>query len=269
MNVQSILFGWSVVALLCPAVLTAQQFSGANRIDQPAEYVTYNQEVIPEPHRPTIVFPQDQNVPIVRVQSAPVASCTGCNHGCRSSCAVSRCGAHNQCRGCLSTNQSFATPFGASMQQILATQVSKGSLAQMVFYNLHFMYRDGHWELSPAGYDHAVTVCSLMSDPTNGVLVESTGSAQVDEQRRHVVFEQLNAQGCAIQMQQVHVGKPRRLGITGPEALIIYQGRLGRVANPSLGGSYSGGTGGSSSGSSFGSSFSGISSSSGSSSLTR
>jgi hypothetical protein len=114
---------------------------------------------------------------------------------------------------------------GDRLYALLEPQKANGRAAQLAFYSFHFQWDgQGHyWHLSESGWNNVQKLLRILPITPGTILVDPTGNPQADASRAQVVRDAF-ASGGQVAVS-VAVGKPSGVGLTGPEALNIYQQR--------------------------------------------
>ena len=121
-------------------------------------------------------------------------------------------------------NRCCFTPFGCRVRQTLNAQIANGYTEQLAFYHFHFQLVDGHtWVFSEAGVANLHRVAKIQQFAPGYIVLQTTGDPEVDGSRRQMVVDGLNKIGLGVTEQEVVVGPARQRGVSGAEAIIIYQ----------------------------------------------
>jgi hypothetical protein len=179
-------------------------------------------------------------------------ACDSCGSACGGTCK----GCHGGCGGCLSGLHSpdgllekhrqyfrhkpdLLCP-GERVNSLLETQIANGREAQLAFYGFHFQWNaeSGVWQLTQSGWYNVQKLARILPLTSGTILVDPTGDPQIDESRAQVVRAAFAQNGISQVPVNVVVGKPRGIGISGAEALRIYdQRQLGSPYSSSSAGS--------------------------------
>lgn len=245
-NLRRICF--SLLGFLCVAVVPAVQ--GADGPASPSV-------VIPEPAVAPLAegdtLSPEGTVPLLedRVPPPPlVISAVHSPPGCYSHPA---CCPRGACRGCLRGFRSrmkwclqeshwgypeefCELPVGARLYAHLNTQVANGTAAQMVLYRYDF--HDGilgeAFRLNQRGRTRLRRMGWMLQYGLHPIVVEHTPEEpELAAARRDHVLSSLEKQGFTVPEEWVIVGEPRAAGLSGEEAIGVYQRMLSQQEQPS------------------------------------
>jgi hypothetical protein len=137
-----------------------------------------------------------------------------------------------------------ARPLGAAVGECGRTQVANAEAAQLVLYRADFV--EGSYRLTPRGRERFCRILNLLPQTFTPLVIERSPCApDLDEARKLVVVHELGRCGFAVPPERVVIGTPPAVGLSGVEALIIYNGLLSQTqaARAAVGGA-AGGAGG-------------------------
>lgn len=143
-------------------------------------------------------------------------------------------------------------PFGSLLQAQMQAQVVNGMAAQMALYAYDFHDAEGPHAalLTPRGRRQVEKMSKVLPYHFFPVMVESTGSDELDLQRRTQVFEALLALECPVTLEQIVTGRTDAHGVSGIESVLVYENLLRQTQAGGVGLTNSGvSSGGSASGS--------------------
>jgi hypothetical protein len=135
-------------------------------------------------------------------------------------------------------------PLGSALYAHGRTQVANGNAARMVFY--HYDFVEGSPQLNLRGRDKLLKTARLLPTSFAPIVVERTPSTPgLDTQRRSVVLAELGGSRFPVPPERVVIGPPVAHGLTGVEAVVIYDNQLGALRQSSAAnvGGFSGGQG--------------------------
>ncbi len=225
-----------------------QQFVGDAGFSKPQSVIAPIQTQSYQP----AVTPAVSSASLVRGVAQPSAPIS---HGV----ATGPCGGCNQCRGfsgygfgesvgfrndaCQYFRNYSQRPFGTFTKRTLAAQVCNGFAAQRVFFRFHFHFDHASqsWHLTEAGHRQADKVSQIIQTNFGSVIIETTGDMNADEARRQVALLELQQRGVQVASNDLVVGRSYANGISGIEAISIYDLRS-RPVSLSQGASLSSGT---------------------------
>jgi hypothetical protein len=152
--------------------------------------------------------------------------CSSCN------CHGGACGCGRGIRGRIRQHhmyyfgydpEAWVRPFGAATLDHLEKQVANGVAARMTLYSYDFaMGGKDQAKLNPAGWQQLTKIANLAGRSDFPIVIESTGN-KVDEQlKRQAVLDALRAMGSDIAIDRVVVARPTARGLSGEEAIIVY-----------------------------------------------
>jgi hypothetical protein len=129
-------------------------------------------------------------------------------------------------------------PLGHSVYAAYKTQVANGAAARMVLYRYDFV--DGCGLLNPRGKERLAEIAALLPHTFFPVVIEGCAPG-LDESRRLAVLEELGRCPFPIPPQRVVVGRPIAVGLSGTEALLVYQNLLFQTRRQGAPGGFGGG----------------------------
>lgn len=120
-------------------------------------------------------------------------------------------------------------PPGFYLHQHVYAQVERGQAARMILYQYDFF--DGSEKLKPRGKAQLKKIAKLMSENAFSLAIEYTpGNPALDQKRRETVFNELINSSYSVPIERIVVGRPRFIGLRGPESEIISQNLLNQTA---------------------------------------
>ncbi len=121
-------------------------------------------------------------------------------------------------------------PLGESVYAQARTQAANGLAARMVFY--HFDFEDGTCRLNLRGRDKLASVAASLPTTFLPVVIERTPTDPgLDQSRRSALLAQLGKGNFPVPAERVVIGPPIANGMTGVEALVIYQRQLSNLSS--------------------------------------
>ena len=133
-------------------------------------------------------------------------------------------------------------PFGSLVHAQLAAQINNGMAAQMVLYRYDFI--PGQASLKPRGEIQLRKMANVLLFHAFPLIIEGTGTAALDQARRESVTVFLASLDCSVTEQQIVTSGWLTRGLSGEEALRIYQNRLKQTESRGLDGSQGGSSSG-------------------------
>jgi hypothetical protein len=124
--------------------------------------------------------------------------------------------------------EGWATPFGEATATHLEKQVANGVAARMTLYGYDFtMAGRDQAKLNAAGWQQLTKIANLAERSDFPIVVESTpGNRAAEIMRRQAVLDALRTMGSTIAADRVVIAKPASTGLSGEEAIIIYNNLL-------------------------------------------
>jgi len=121
-------------------------------------------------------------------------------------------------------------PLGEALYAHGRTQVANGLAARMVFY--HFDFVDGTSQLNLRGQDKLAAVATVLPTTFFPVVIERTPAEPgLDQSRRLTLVNQLAQANFPVPAERVVIGPRIANGMTGVEALLIYQRQLSNLGS--------------------------------------
>ena len=124
--------------------------------------------------------------------------------------------------------EAWVRPFGDATLDHLEKQVANGVAARMTLHGYDFMPAGkDKAKLNPAGWRQLTKIADLAQRSEFPIVIESTPHNKAAEKlRRQAVLDALQAMGSDIAADRVVVAEPAARGLSGEEALIIYDNLL-------------------------------------------
>lgn len=180
------------------------------------------------PEAPGAVTAPNSPPPMLAPAGAPATTCTPghCKH--RTALGRKRCKRHLQ-EAFIGFPEEFERPpLGAALYAANNVQVVNGQAAAMVLHQFDFE-PDGA-RLNLRGQDKLGAIAAKLPSSFHAVVVERSGIAKLDEQRRAAILTALNSGPFPVPPQRVVVGPAIARGMSGDEAALIHEVMLLRTA---------------------------------------
>jgi hypothetical protein len=116
---------------------------------------------------------------------------------------------------------------GERMYRLLEPQKTNGRVAQLAFYRFHFQLNPDTqlWQFTRSGQSNLEKLMRILPITPGTILVGPTDDPVADENRLQLVRDALAHASTTQASVEVALGKPRGTGLSGAEALQIYQQR--------------------------------------------
>ena len=227
------------------ATLYVAAMAVAEEADDPTSPGVVVPELVVAPLPGDLTSLSEDRTPVPPQVISSARSPSGCYH--YSPCCPSGV-CRNRCRGCLSRmklclqeshwgypEEFCELPLGARLYAHLNTQVANGAAAQMVLYRYDFY--DGifnhAFRLNHHGLKRLKRMVRMLECNLYPVIVEYTPEEpQLAAARRTHVLKSLEKSGFAVPEEWVVVGEPESVGLSGEEAIGVYQGMLSQRGQP-------------------------------------
>ncbi|MFO0841660.1 MAG: hypothetical protein U0797_04560 [Gemmataceae bacterium] len=126
-------------------------------------------------------------------------------------------------------------PLGHSVYANFKTHVENGEAARMALYRYDFI--EGGSALNPRGRERLAQIAELLPRNFFPVVIEpAEGPPVLNEARRLAVLDDLGHGPFPVPPQRVVVGNPSAIGLSGREAMVIYQNLIYQTQQRGYGG---------------------------------
>ncbi len=144
-----------------------------------------------------------------------------------------RCSSFCQrCKGCLErwlvSEEPDPLPLGQLLYKHLGAQAGNGIAARMVLYDYDFQRGGAH--LTARGQEELARITALaMHNPFPIVIERTLGDHGLADARRFTVVVEISRHAMPLPAERIVVGPPPANGLSGVEAVLIYETMLGQT----------------------------------------